>query len=171
MADWKTDDIRRSIIRQIAGDIGGAEHHVRLSTTDWDIVLQALAPDRGATAGVEERIAKCLGGLVNQQPRMHGGRWYVTDHNGKLCPELFDDEDAAHEHLKNLRVANILAALTGSLGEGKAAALIEAVTGIDHDYMTSENHHPGYVLIPTGRFESIRAAIRSLSDGEGAKDA
>jgi hypothetical protein len=40
----------------------------------------------------------------------------------------------------------------------KPSALVEAITGISDDYMTSENHHPGYVLIPTLRFEKLCAA-------------
>ena len=43
-------------------------------------------------------------------------------------------------------------------GEGEPVGLLEAVEGIDDDYMTSEKHHPGYVLIPTAKFEQIVAA-------------
>jgi hypothetical protein len=38
-------------------------------------------------------------------------------------------------------------------------AIREAVEGIADDYMTSETHHPGYVLIPTAKFETILAAL------------
>lgn len=38
-------------------------------------------------------------------------------------------------------------------------ALVAALEGFDDDYMTSETHHPGYVLIPTATFERIRAAL------------
>jgi hypothetical protein len=37
------------------------------------------------------------------------------------------------------------------------ARLRAAIAGIADDYMTSENHHPGYVLIPTAKFEALRA--------------
>lgn len=33
-----------------------------------------------------------------------------------------------------------------------------AIAGIEDDFMTSERHHPGYVLIPTEKFEALRAA-------------
>ncbi len=33
-----------------------------------------------------------------------------------------------------------------------------ALSDIDADYMTSEQHHPGYVLIPTAKFEDLRRA-------------
>jgi len=39
--------------------------------------------------------------------------------------------------------------------------LLEAVRPIADDFMTSETHHPGYVLIPTARFDAIRAALGS----------
>lgn len=39
------------------------------------------------------------------------------------------------------------------------AELVDALKGFDDDYMTSEKHHPRYVLIPTWRFENIRAVL------------
>lgn len=48
------------------------------------------------------------------------------------------------------------------------AHLRTACEGIADDYMTSEHHHPGYVLIPTAKFEEIRAAIATT---EGSGDA
>lgn len=36
-----------------------------------------------------------------------------------------------------------------------------ACAGVADDFMTSEVHHPGYVLIPTERFERIRVAAES----------
>lgn len=57
------------------------------------------------------------------------------------------------------------------------SALAKATAGIDDDYMTSETHHPGYVLIPTAKFEAIRDAAlaptppepvaSARADGEG----
>lgn len=42
-----------------------------------------------------------------------------------------------------------------------------AVSGIADDYMTSEAHHPGYVLIPTAKFEQLReAALKETRDAE-----
>jgi len=43
------------------------------------------------------------------------------------------------------------------------AGVIAAVRGITDDYMTSEAHHPGYVLIPTARFDLLRQAEASLA--------
>jgi DNA-binding XRE family transcriptional regulator len=48
----------------------------------------------------------------------------------------------------------------------RLAVLLAAVEGIDADYMTSENHHPGYVLIPTAKFEAIRVAITAAKASE-----
>jgi hypothetical protein len=45
--------------------------------------------------------------------------------------------------------------------------LIAAVIGIDDDFMTSETHHPGYVLIPTAKFEAIRTALCDRLEGRG----
>jgi hypothetical protein len=41
-----------------------------------------------------------------------------------------------------------------------------ACEGIADDYMTSEHHHPGYVLIPTAKFEAIHAAL-AATEGNG----
>lgn len=47
-------------------------------------------------------------------------------------------------------------------------ALRVAVEGIDADYMTSETHHPGYVLIPIIKFDAIRAALQAEQKGGAA---
>jgi len=44
-------------------------------------------------------------------------------------------------------------------GSGEPSRLMAALAGFADDYMTSETHHPGYVLIPTEKFERIRAAL------------
>jgi len=46
-------------------------------------------------------------------------------------------------------------------GEALRDALVSAACdGIADDYMTSEKHHPGYVLIPSAKFEAILAALK-----------
>lgn len=60
-----------------------------------------------------------------------------------------------------------LAALASAPG-----GVIAAVRGITDDYMTSEVHHPGYVLIPTERFDMLREAEASLASapaGDGVE--
>lgn len=42
---------------------------------------------------------------------------------------------------------------------GEEMRLREALGDFGDDYMTSEQHHPGYVLIPSEQFERIRAAF------------
>lgn len=44
-----------------------------------------------------------------------------------------------------------------------------AISGIADDYMTSEHHHPGYVLIPTEKFELLRAMIQAAPSTGGAE--
>lgn len=39
----------------------------------------------------------------------------------------------------------------------------EALRGISDDFMTSERHHPGYVLIPAAKFEKLCVAERALT--------
>lgn len=52
----------------------------------------------------------------------------------------------------------------GALADNYEPMLVNAVQGIADDYMTSENHHPGYVLIPTEKFDAIRVALAASED-------
>lgn len=52
-----------------------------------------------------------------------------------------------------------VAAHTSATPTGAPAALGLALEGFADDYMTSETHHPGYVLIPTDKFERIQAVL------------
>jgi hypothetical protein len=53
-------------------------------------------------------------------------------------------------------------------GLGVGDALLKACDSIADDYMTSEDHHPGYVLIPTAKFEAIRSALAVGNTTDGA---
>jgi len=41
-------------------------------------------------------------------------------------------------------------------------ALAASLVGITDDYMTSEQHHPGYVLIPAAKFEQLCAVSKEM---------
>ena len=49
----------------------------------------------------------------------------------------------------------------------RAKPLLAACDGIADDFMTSEAHHPGHILIPAARFEAIRAALSALNTTDG----
>ncbi|MFD1104191.1 hypothetical protein [Sphingobium olei] len=56
-------------------------------------------------------------------------------------------------------------AMSLRLSNGAAEPVLrEACEGIADDYMTSEAHHPGYVLIPTAKFEQIVAATERAKE-------
>lgn len=46
------------------------------------------------------------------------------------------------------------------------AALVEAAKAMGDDYMTSEHHHPRYVLVPTVAFEQMRQALAPFTKGQ-----
>jgi len=75
----------------------------------------------------------------------------------------WDSDEDVFRLLGQLRdVLRPLWASTGFEAQAFAAQrsdLVEACSGIDADYMTSEQHHPGHVLIPTAKFEAIIAAL------------
>jgi hypothetical protein len=58
-----------------------------------------------------------------------------------------------------------IARLRGLLGEAEGA-LVEAIIGVGDDYMTSEAHHPDYVLIPVAKFDQLVAAEEALKRGD-----
>lgn len=66
-----------------------------------------------------------------------------------------------------LRNAVVISQLTAERDAEKARRVeVEgALSGIADDYMTSETHHPGYVLIPTAKFERLRTVSGERSDG------
>lgn len=103
------------------------------------------APSPKAVFGVNPVVFfECnqCGEVYGENPHcpVHGRGTHWAKANPDIC-ELLD------------RIANATTA------QPDIAALVEAATGIDDDYMTSDAHHPGYVLIPTAKFEAIRAAI------------
>ncbi|CZT33299.1 hypothetical protein [Rhizobium sp. 9140] len=51
-------------------------------------------------------------------------------------------------------------------GIPRISTLRAAVEGIADDYMTSETHHPGWVLIPQVKFDAICAALTAPHDRE-----
>ena len=53
-------------------------------------------------------------------------------------------------------------------GLGVAAELLATAGEMLADHMTSERHHPGYVLVPTAAFERMRATV---AKAESPRDA
>jgi hypothetical protein len=74
-----------------------------------------------------------------------------TDDSGLDLYDIEDMNEAAHD---------IYLALIASDARVEAAiqdAVVRAIGSIGDDYMTSEIHHPNYVLIPTATFERLCA--------------
>jgi hypothetical protein len=55
-------------------------------------------------------------------------------------------------------------ARTALASNGEAKRLREACEGIADDYITSDTHHPNYVLIPTVKFKAICTALGDKPD-------
>jgi hypothetical protein len=69
-----------------------------------------------------------------------------------------DDIRLIFEHYEDIREAWTLEVRKFEAAEARATALEERVRGLADDYMTSEHHHPGYVLIPTAKFKELCGA-------------
>jgi hypothetical protein len=53
---------------------------------------------------------------------------------------------------------------------GREKIVRAAIIGITDDYMTSESHHPGYVLISAERFDRLRVAEKMLFNSTGSAE-
>lgn len=49
----------------------------------------------------------------------------------------------------------------------REAELVRSTLAMLADHMTSEKHHPGYVLVPTSAFEKMRSALKSREASHG----
>lgn len=91
---------------------------------------------------------------------------WVDGTNGRE-PDFDEYAGDYAESFADAYVDNITAALATPAsdvvagGEALRDVLVSAACdGIADDYMTSEKHHPGYVLIPSAKFEAILAALK-----------
>lgn len=93
---------------------------------------------------------------------------------GAECSEdaITEVIDGKHDEKHGVQIALLtletqaaeIARLRGLLGEAEGA-LVEAIIGVGDDYMTSEAHHPDYVLIPVAKFDQLVAAEEALKRG------
>lgn len=59
---------------------------------------------------MREKLSRIIsGGIVLQQDRMHGGRFFVVDLNMRTLPERYDAFDDADEALTRIKADAVLA--------------------------------------------------------------
>jgi len=146
--------------------------------------LVSAEPDRaegGEGAENAQRIDEPLKWFLRMMEAA-GGEVSSTDYSGNpinvFCDDRGDSDDTfnlsetlgftatSHDTSFDSSVTRLTAKGRAALSALKAPptpavereGLAEAVRGIDDDYMTSEAHHPGYVLIPVAKFEALRLA-------------
>lgn len=97
--------------------------------------------------------------------------WFQLGWHKERLTEAESELATWKERAMSLRLSNGAAepvgmreALDALEAVGSDQALREACEGIADDYMTSETHHPGYVLIPTAKFEQIVAATERAKE-------
>lgn len=83
----------------------------------------------------------------------------LADQHNQWDHLSLDERDAWARSYGRHRLAAEAAALE------KGDALREACEGIGDDYMTSDKHHPGYVLIPAEKFDAILSVISADQGG------
>lgn len=91
-----------------------------------------------------------------------------------VAQHVHDEENTSDQAAENRLIEKIVARLrrhqdsapaTPSTGTPDNAEVREALAGIADDYMTSETHHPGYVLIPAAKFEQLRRLSTASTQG------
>jgi hypothetical protein len=91
-------------------------------------------------------------GSASPYPRLVADDWFSQVVSFLVKNDMLDARD-------EYDISDVM----GALEDNYEPMLVKAVQGIADDYMTSEKHHPGYVLIPTSKFEAICAAIAATS--------
>lgn len=89
---------------------------------------------------------------------LEGCRTTARDLSAKAARDDLKISDLNAMVLRYLARAEAAEALA-TKAEADVVRLTEALDGFGSDFMTSEKHHPGYVLIPTDQFERVRAAL------------
>lgn len=106
-----------------------------------DVLGERLGPSTSPVAvdgsGVREAVARIVKGA--RLSAAFGREFRAGD--GRLDDVDLDAADA----------------ILRTLSTPEAERLRMAIAGITDDYMTSEKHHPGYVLIPTAKFDELAA--------------
>lgn len=131
-------------------------------TAEWNTRLAHSLPSQASDAG-EEMLREVLvdhfpTGLRGSYERTAGG--IVVDTGMKTDCHCGWSAQASDEHeVRDLWARHVAATLTAPPTSGEEMRLREALGDFGDDYMTSEQHHPGYVLIPSEQFERIRAAL------------
>lgn len=132
------DDLARLIETRLLG-IPADEQDLELDDHDWRRIIATLSQPPEAS-DAEPVAWKC------QERTM--GAWHTR----------YVDERPTGERYRNI------VPLYAHPPAADPVGLREAVEGIDDDYMTSEKHHPGYVLIPTAKFEQIVSAAERAKE-------
>lgn len=141
-----------------------AEVRALREALDWK-TLRTLACDYCSNGSGFQRIhedswrqfAKVLASATEAPPVAGMGE----DVREALAEEAADQWAGAHfDHLSPSQQQQWHVFRAGVLA-APADECRDAIVGISDDYMTSEAHHPGHVLIPVARFEKLVAAERA----------
>lgn len=125
--------------------LGSPMRHVPLA-------LLSTPSEQFAKSSPDAEVREAFSGVMRAEV-LDAGAWSLHLHFGR--------GDGARKRMR--AASDLLAAIATSSPDAELRA---AVAGIADDYMTSEVHHPGYVLIPTDRFEKLAGLPGARSDGE-----
>lgn len=102
------------------------------------------------------RVNLCWNDCLDLSPHVELGKWKAS---AGWCNTYGKPFHGDPDMWMPLPPPPSLATLTAPPTSGEEMRLREALAGFGDDFMTSEQHHPGYVLIPSEQFERIRAAL------------
>lgn len=97
--------------------------------------------------------------------------WNNPPHRSHLCLEcgcVWRPADVATNGVSGIETKGKADNWDAQSGDAsRDAGLREALDGFGDDYITSETHHPNWVLIPTKTFDRIRAALQMGGENHG----
>lgn len=160
--DWH--NIRRAICD---GEATMRERAAQIADAELVDTFEDSPEVDGICNSVVREIAKSIRALSTPAARMVAGEGEADCERCQGNGEIVTNWDRYMHGHDGDKGDEAVAECPDCNGTGKVEAhppaaepvgLRDAVEGIDDDYMTSEKHHPGYVLIPTAKFEQIIAA-------------
>lgn len=162
--------LRRALYREIAAALAAPapvvpEEVRRLS--------EAATQGEWSCGDNDGRFIKIDAAGAGRYPPEQNVKWsglarFITEVDGRPHPTGEANAIFAVAAVNFVR-AMISATPSKPVGDGPEASapparggVVEALRGIADDYMTSERHHPGYVLIPAAKFDQLRAVSEAL---------
>lgn len=127
-------------------------------------ILALIQPEGGEAKSADEQASEIY--------RMADAMGSATNVDGEPVVDL-GKQDRIHLAAEAYHALDLARRASPPTSEGVSVPVVirDALTGISDDYMTSDTHHPGHVVIPVGRFDLLLNAEEALAARPSVGDA